>query len=297
MDDGPLSSARFAELLPTAPQASAEWSIFSLKVVEPVHHLAGTFVDHVVTLQESGRFRARQQVDGRSREGPCGAGCVGIVPANLPMKWDTHRNFGMGRSTSLFIPTAFISRVVIQEWDVEPRNVEIFWQFLARDPVIEGILTSLAVEAHTGSPSGKLYAESACEFLAHHVIRSYSSVSMQPRSRGGLSGSRLKAVLDYVEDNLAKEIALQQLAELAGVSPRHFERAFKQAVGMPPHSYVMGKRVEAARHHLIHKPSLSILEVAVRVGLSSSSHLAAVFRRHTGYSPSVFRRLHSRKAL
>jgi hypothetical protein len=53
----------------------------------------------------------------------------------------------------------------------------MMWQFLGRDRVIEDAMTQLAMEAKSGSPSGRLYAESACEFLAHHIIHSYSSMS------------------------------------------------------------------------------------------------------------------------
>jgi methylphosphotriester-DNA--protein-cysteine methyltransferase len=51
------------------------------------------------------------------------------------------------------------------------------------------------------------------------------------------------AVVDYIEENLGQPIALRRLAALAGVSARHFERAFRQAVGLPHHAYVLEKRV------------------------------------------------------
>jgi transcriptional regulator GlxA family with amidase domain len=81
---------------------------------------------------------------------------------------------------------------------------------------------------------------------------------------GGLAGPRLKLVLDYIQDTLAQHITLRELAELAGVSPRHFERAFRQATGMAPHAYVMEKRVAAAQHLLITDPELSVQEIALQ---------------------------------
>src|SRR5262245_99068 len=121
MKEASVSAAHFMKLLPNPPSASAEWSTFSVHVLEVVPtHFAATFSDHVVTLQETGSFRARQQVGGRSREGACGSGCVGIVPANHAIKWETtRRSPGISRATSLFIPDAFISRVVVQDWDAE----------------------------------------------------------------------------------------------------------------------------------------------------------------------------------
>jgi AraC family transcriptional regulator len=160
---------------------------------------------------------------------------------------------------------------------------------------MESVLTRLAIEAQTGSPSGQLYAESACEFLAHHLVHAYSSRSMPlPRWIGGLSGRHLRAVLDYVEERLAEPLTFLQLAQLAGVSPRHFERAFRQAVGVPLHAYVIERRVAAARRLLLDHPALTVESIASQVGFSSSSHLALAFRRHVGFSPVAFRRLHTR---
>jgi AraC family transcriptional regulator len=102
----------------------------------------------------------------------------------------------------------------------------------------------------------------------------------------------MKVVVDYIEENLAKPITLQELALLARVSTRHFERAFRQSLGVPPHSYVLGKRLTAARELLLSQPTLTIEQIAQQVGFSSPSHLGSAFRRQTGYSPTTFRRMH-----
>jgi AraC family transcriptional regulator len=127
------------------------------------------------------------------------------------------------------------------------------------------------------------------------MIHSYSTLSAPPpRASGGLPARRLKLILDYIEENLAQPIALRKLGELAGVSTRHFERAFRQAIGVPPHAYVVRKRVARAQTLLLSEPGLTVDEIAARAGFSSSSHLSSTFRRQTGYSPTTFRRLQSR---
>jgi hypothetical protein len=95
----------------------------------------------------------------------------------------------------------FLSRVVEEHWGVDSTKVEIIMQFLIRDPVIEATALNLAREAASGSPAGRLYAESGCEFLAHHLIYRYSSLSRPPpRSAGGLSsrGLRLSVAFQVV---------------------------------------------------------------------------------------------------
>jgi AraC family transcriptional regulator len=194
----------------------------------------------------------------------------------------------------LFVPDAFLLHVIAEQWEADPRRVEIIPQFLVRDPVIEAVVTRLATEAQDGSPSGTLYAESACEFLAHHMIQAYSTLSRPPsRPSGGLSARRIKDVTAYIDENLAQRIALRELAALARVSVRHFERAFRQSLGVAPHTYVLERRVSAARDLLLSQPTLTVEQIALQVGFSSSSHLGLVFSRQTGYSPATFRRMHT----
>jgi AraC family transcriptional regulator len=195
------------------------------------------------------------------------------------------------------MPQAFLSRVVVEHYGIDGRNVEIAKQFLIRDPVIEGIMTNLAMETRDGSPSGRLYAESACEYLAHHVVHYYSSISgaaLRSRPVGGLPPRRLKRVLDYIEENLAGSIDLRQLADLAGVSPRHFERAFRQSLNIPPYAFVLERRLHTARGLLVRKPGMTVEAIAACVGFSSASHLSSAFRRRIGCSPSEYRKLHAR---
>jgi AraC family transcriptional regulator len=286
-----VSPSRFGELLQSPPKLSGEWSPFSLQVVESPLHATASFSDYALGLYVSGRHRIRRKIGGNVVEGWSDPGTLNMTPPGITGTWDAT---GSSRAVVLFIPKAFVLRVISEHWEVDPRHVEIVPQFLVRDPVVEAVMTRLAFEAKNESPSGKLYAESACEFLAGHLIHAYSTLSSRPpRRSGGLSGRRLKLVLEYIEENLAQPIALRQLAELAGVSARHFERAFRQAIGRPPHAHVLERRFAAARNLLLCESELDVQEIAVRTGFSSASHLAAVFRRSTGYSPTAFRELFS----
>src|SRR3981189_3309371 len=113
---------------------------------------------------------------------------------------------------------------------------------------------------------GDAFTEDACEFLAHHLIYRYSSLSRPPlRSVGGLSSRRLRLVLEYIEDTLDRSIKLRDLAALAGVSASHFERAFHQSPGSSPHAYVMERRLRMARDLLINQPELPVEQIRRRL--------------------------------
>jgi AraC family transcriptional regulator len=230
-------------------------------------------------------------MDCRLVEGWSDPGTINIIPAHCEATFEAT---GSSRGLVLFAPEAFLARVAAEHWDTDPRTIEIVPQFFIHDPVIEAVATRLELEARNGGSLGSLYAESACEFLAHHLIQAYSSLSKPPpRSLGGLPAQRLKNIVAYIEENLARSIALGELAALSGVSARHFVRAFRQSMGIAPHAYLLRRRLLKARELLLRRPLLSVEQIAQQVGFSSSSHLASVFRRQNGYSPTEFRRMYT----
>jgi AraC family transcriptional regulator len=288
----PLVSAfQFPTLLSGPAKASLALNPFSLFVVETPLHASVTFADLALGVYVRGRHRIWRKSGGRSVDGWTDPGTVNLTPAGFGGTWDAS---GSSRAIALFVPGAFLSRVIAEHWEIEPSHVEIVPQFLVRDPMIGALATRLASVAESSAAFGELYAESACEFLTHHIVHAYSSISSPPvRCSGGLPGRRLREVVDFIHEHLGDNISLHHLAGIAGVSVRHFERAFKQAVGEPPHAYVLGRRLAAAQDLLVGQPDLPVSEISARVGLSSSSHFALAFRRRVGVSPTEFRRIHS----
>jgi AraC-like DNA-binding protein/PAS domain-containing protein len=109
-----------------------------------------------------------------------------------------------------------------------------------------------------------------------------------PPNRGGLSPARAHRICEYINSNLDQNMSLEALAEMAGLSIHHFARAFKQTVGMPPHCYVLQRRIEHAQK-MLRDTDLPMSEIALSAGFSDQSHLARHFRRVTGVSPGVVR--------
>jgi AraC family transcriptional regulator len=79
------------------------------------------------------------------------------------------------------------------------------------------------------------YLEALGRVLAHELARNHKgNTPMKHTIRGGLAAWQQRVVTTYIEEHLAEPIALATLAELAGLSPYHFCRAFKQSFGLPP---------------------------------------------------------------
>jgi AraC family transcriptional regulator len=289
MDRAPPLAAEFTELLGVSPRESAGWDPFFLQIVDETPlHARVWFRDLALGVYLSGRHKIRRQIGNNVVEGWSDPGTINLTPPGVEGTWEASAS---SRAAVVVIRPEFLSRAIEEHWGADSSKVEIKKQFLIRDPVIEAITLNLAREAAAGSPAGRLYVESGCEFLAHHLIYRYSSLSpTPPRSMGGLSSRRLKLVLEYIEDALGQPIKLRELAALAGISARHFERAFRQSTGSSPHAYVMGRRLHRARDLLINRPELPIEQIALRLGFSSSSHFSSAFRRRTGLTPTDFRK-------
>jgi len=108
-------------------------------------------------------------------------------------------------------------------------------------------------------------------------------------AKGGLVPRELKLLTDYMRDHLASDLSLAELAALVSRSPYHFARAFKASTGIPPHRHLMMVRVEHAKKLLL-AGLLNVTEIAHACGFASSQHMATVFRRMVGMTPTDYRR-------
>jgi AraC family transcriptional regulator len=92
-----------------------------------------------------------------------------------------------------------------------------------------------------------------------------------------------------VEEHLEASLTLGQLAAVAHLSVYHFARQFKAATGLPPHQYVVLRRVERAQQLLQGGRDLSLAEVAACAGFSDQSQFSHHFKRIVGVTPGRFR--------
>ncbi len=100
---------------------------------------------------------------------------------------------------------------------------------------------------------------------------------------------RIDRVLQYIESNLSKKISLAEVAEVSHFSLFHFHRIFTGIVGETVNDYIARRRLERAVNLLAFKTELSITEIALDNGFSSSANFAKAIKQHFGVSPSQIR--------
>ena len=170
-----------------------------------------------------------------------------------------------------------------------PIHAEVVETAAPHDPVIMSVGLALMAELETEKESGRMYAESLANILALHLLRHYTaSTRSGQRFVGGLSGKKLRLVLDFIDVNYAGDLGLSELAAVAGMSTFHFAREFKRATGATPHQYLIRLRIERAKE-LLSRSEMSLVDVGFKAGFSHQSHFTRLFRKLTGTTPQSYR--------
>jgi AraC-like DNA-binding protein len=195
--------------------------------------------------------------------------------------------------------SGFAKRVVYLDADVLAEH--LIGRAVDRPTIADPALTRQLQALHgaLGRTGDAFEAETRLAFvaerLAAHLADAPGAVDLLDRDgarrvRGGPGGAahdRAAALRDLLDADPGAQHTLAELAERVGASPTHLVRSFAARFGVPPHAYVVGRRVEAARRLLLDgRPPA---EVAASVGFHDQAHLTRHFRRHVGTTPGRYR--------
>ncbi|MEM9277220.1 MAG: AraC family transcriptional regulator [Pseudomonadota bacterium] len=134
---------------------------------------------------------------------------------------------------------------------------------------------------------GRMRAEALIDLVLHDICVQLESRNLQMNTNT-ISRPVLKKVQDFVEVNLADEIKIDDLAEIADMSVFHFSRMFRNSKGMAPYQFVTQRRIAKAQH-LLATTADDIACIANATGFSSQSHLTSTFKKLIGMTPRNFR--------
>jgi len=107
--------------------------------------------------------------------------------------------------------------------------------------------------------------------------------------RHAFASWQAKRVQAYIDENIARPILVQDLAEFTRLSPSYFFRAFKGSFGTPPHAYIIRRRIAYAKV-MLSGTDEPLGQIALACGLADQAHFSRLFRRTAGVSPGVWRR-------
>jgi AraC family transcriptional regulator len=183
-----------------------------------------------------------------------------------------------------------VARVAVEAFDLDPARLTVPPLDALELPHLRAAMRAVDAELTAGEAGGALAAESLANVVAVHLLRHLTARRRPERGRDGvLPRGRLRAVVEYIEAHLDAGPSLAQMAAVARLSAYHFARQFRAAVGLPPHQYVIARRVERAKQLLQVGTGLSLAEVAADAGFSDQSQFSHHFKRLVGVTPGQFR--------
>jgi transcriptional regulator GlxA family with amidase domain len=109
------------------------------------------------------------------------------------------------------------------------------------------------------------------------------------RKRSKLASWQLRRAVDFIEENCLRNIRLEELASLTGLSQSHFSHAFKASTGVPPHQWQTKARLDRAKQLLL-SANAPLSNVAIETGFSDQAHFTRVFRKNIGTTPASWKK-------
>lgn len=119
--------------------------------------------------------------------------------------------------------------------------------------------------------------------------RKYYDRNLVPRTQVEI----VKAVSEYISQNLNEKITLKQLTLKFGISDTYLQNAFRSVYGMPVISFIRAQKMQRAAQVLIHT-TRTVDEIAEEFGYENESKFSAAFKKIMGDSPGLYRKEHSK---
>jgi AraC family transcriptional regulator len=241
---------------------------------------------HYLAQHLGGAKQVRRKGEGQTIDQDVALGSVTIIPAGAAYQWLTR---GPIEYAHVYIAPRRIERTIRDTFDRDPRSISLVPQLGCQDPLVKALMAAMLDDDLDAGPDGRLARDSWFEALLTRLVHNSSSLTIAtPRARNTLAPRTLARLKAHIEANLADEVSLDSLAEVAGLSRFHLCRSFRETTGYPPHAWLTRSRIATARR-LLRSTDLPIHEIARQCGFASPNQFATSFRKAMGITPSAFR--------
>ncbi len=232
-------------------------------------------------------FHLQGTIDGRTARVRHGPGHIAIAPPDFATRWVCDKAVDI---VVVSLSGDVLDRSIAEGAARDSRSVEIIPRFIVRDLVLERIAHQLLREIAYPESGGRLRIDARALELAGRLLGAHSNIGRPLDHRPRIvQPAKLKRVSEFIDANLARDLALAELAAAADMTLFHFAKAFRDTTGLAPHQYVTERRLLEART-LLHDENQSIGAIATAVGFTHSS-FTRLFTQHMGMTPTAFREL------
>ena len=269
---------------------AAKWQL-------PAHRIkTDCRMDNILVCRRKGAAPISKTVGGKAHRSYAQPGAFTFIPTGEYAQYAVN---GASEFLELYIAPTLIEEFSAQH-DMNAGAISIHPVLAHSDPWLAGYFQMLEseIELHRSSlpQLDALLLHQAQQLLLGHLVRSYSGLSsnkiaaLDSASAGyALRSHVLKRVFEFIDANLARDIRLYDLAQLAHLSERHFIRAFRAATGMTPYRYVIERRLRVCADLLRTHRDMPVSAVALAMRFKSRPHFSSQFIALFGVTPTQYR--------
>lgn len=213
---------------------------------------------------------------------------VYVIPPHADVRWCLN-----DESQCVYLAIPYADVVPLLEELGVAKPADCVWGLASRgfsESLVHEMVLRLWQEEVSPSRCNPLLASTYRIAIIHALARKWSTLR-QPagKAKAKLAPVQFRKVIAYVNENIGLPLSVETLSRVAGVSPFHFIRLFKNTTGQSPYQYVQTVRTERAKH-LLATTSQDAASIGAALGFSSQSAFSRAFKTRTGCSPEQYRR-------
>ena len=236
---------------------------------------------HTLSCYISGGTETFRRGQPNSKGAP---GKLCVLPAEHQSAWVIN---GEIRLAHVYVSAEQFALGCITLLDREPRTLQLRESTFFDDPEQSRRFHQL-IQMNWSEPGERLLTSSLASALLDHALLNQVGRREGLQLKGGLAAHQRRQLVETIEQQLAEPLSIGQLAGQCALSPYHFARMFRESFGVPPHQYLLARRLARARD-LLRNSSLPLGEVALACGFASASHFTNRFKQSLGGTPGEYR--------
>lgn len=241
----------------------------------------------MVVRYHTGETPMDRQFDGQWTRTKCQPGHFSLLSRAAESHWHWTDDVEVSH---LYLSNELMSRVASDMLDQEAGEILLHDVLRGSDPVVNGIVDTMTLEASAGHQGNALYAEALGVQLAVHLLRRYASYSEREKPlTGQLSLLQLARLREYIDAHLQDRITLNELAGVLNLGVWTFGRQLQRTLNCTAQTLVMKHRIEKATG-LLQANQLALKQIAALCGFADQAHMTRSFRTHTGQTPGILRK-------
>lgn len=239
----------------------------------PTHHTLSCYL-----AGGTGTFRREKPGDKGAPDKLC------VLPAGHQSAWVINGEISLAH---LYVSQAQFALAAERLLDREPRELHLREATFLDDAAQAGRFRQLS-RLDWREPAERMLSSSLAHAILDHALLTQAGLRAGPRLTGGLAPAVRRRLRDYIEAHLDAPLSLGQLAAFCALSEYHFARMFSLSFGVPPHRYLLHRRLARACD-LLRQPHLALGEIALACGFASASHFSNRFRQAFAATPGQYR--------